>query len=215
MVVTDDPELAERARLLRSHGLTSDTWARHRGDAVSYDVLEPGFNFRLDEPRAALGVRLLDRLAADNRRRAAHAARYGAALAGIDGVEPVLGLEEGVENAWHIYPVLLAPGVDRRQFRQSLREAGVQTSVHYPPLHLTSAFARPREGNGDPVAPRPATEGDPVGPGPATASDPAGSLPTTEDYARRTVTIPIFPHLTESQQEQVLLAIAAALRRPS
>ena len=57
MVVTDDPELAERARLLRSHGLTSDTWARHQGGEIDYDVLEPGFNFRLDEARAALGRR--------------------------------------------------------------------------------------------------------------------------------------------------------------
>src|SRR5947209_1743036 len=59
MLVTDDDDLAERARRLRSHGLSSGTWARHRGQSADYDVLEPGFNYRLDEPRAALGLVLL------------------------------------------------------------------------------------------------------------------------------------------------------------
>jgi dTDP-4-amino-4,6-dideoxygalactose transaminase len=182
MVVTDDPELAQRARLLRSHGLTSDTWARHRGDAVDYDVLEPGFNFRLDEARAALGLRLLERLSPENLRRAEIAERYDSALLELDGVRPAIEVEPGVQCAWHIYPLLLDAGVDRAAFRASLRAAGIQTSVHYPPLHRSRAFGAET------------------------------SLPITEDYARRTVTIPMFPHLTEDQQGSVLDAIRAALR---
>jgi dTDP-4-amino-4,6-dideoxygalactose transaminase len=183
MVVTDDPELAQRARLLRSHGLTSDTWARHRGDAVDYDVLEPGFNFRLDEARAALGQRLLQRLAPDNGRRALVAERYASAFAGVDGVQPAIEPERGVQNAWHIYPLLLDRAVDRAALRGRLRASGIQTSVHYPPLHATRAF-RPASGT---------------------------SLPVTDDYARRTVTIPMFPHLTEAQQGLVVGAIRDAL----
>jgi dTDP-4-amino-4,6-dideoxygalactose transaminase len=185
MVVTDDPALAQRARLLRSHGLTSDTWARHRGDAVDYDVLEAGFNFRLDEARAALGLRLLERLGADNGRRAAVAARYESALADLEGAHPAIAVEPGVRSAWHIYPLLLDPEVDRNAFRDRLRASGVQTSVHYPPLHRTSAFGR---------------------------AGSETSLPITEDYARRTVTIPMFPHLTEAQQARVVDAIGVALR---
>jgi dTDP-4-amino-4,6-dideoxygalactose transaminase len=183
MVVTDDPELAQRARLLRSHGLTSDTWARHKGDAVDYDVLEPGFNFRLDEARAALGQRLLRRLAQDNGRRARAAERYAAAFAGLDGVQPAIEVERGVQSAWHIYPLLLDPHIERAGLRDRLRASGIQTSVHYPPLHATRAF------------------------GPASDT----SLPVTEEYARRTVTIPMFPHLTEAQQRLVVDAIQDAL----
>src|SRR5579864_6294884 len=108
MAVTDDDELAARMRLLRSHGLSADTWNRHTGRASDYEVLEPGFNFRLDEPRAALGSRLLRRLEQDNVRRAAHARLYLKALDGIDGVSAGLPADAreagapaaGLESAW-------------------------------------------------------------------------------------------------------------------
>jgi len=182
MLVTDDASLARRARLLRSHGISADTWARHRGEEVDYAVLEPGFNYRLDEPRAALGTMLLGRLADDNAKRERLAREYAAALEPIDGVSPAVAAEPGVHSAWHIFPVLLDPAIDRAAFRAHLRSEGVQTSVHYPPLHLSPAFA----------------------------AFAAGRLPVTEDYARRTVTLPLFPHMTGSQHAHVLQAVAAA-----
>jgi dTDP-4-amino-4,6-dideoxygalactose transaminase len=182
MLVTDDGELAQRTRLLRSHGLTSDTWARHRGDAADYDVLEPAFNYRLDEARAALGLMMLRRLEQDNERRAELAARYAAALGSLVGVRPVLVEEPGATSAWHIYPLLLDPDIDRTGFRSQLRAVGVQTSVHYPPLHLTKAFA---DRAGQPLA-------------------------VTEDYARRTVTIPLFPKMTKKQQSHVIASVVRA-----
>jgi dTDP-4-amino-4,6-dideoxygalactose transaminase len=186
MLVTDDDDLADRARLLRSHGLSSDTWSRHRGDSVDYDVIEPGYNYRLDEPRAALGLMLLRRLARDNERRARLAGDYTAALASIDRVRATPGEQPGTRSAWHIYPLLLEPDVDRAAFRSCLRAAGVQTSVHYPPLHLTSAFR----------------------------AEPRRSLPVTEDYARRTVTIPLFSHMNGSQREHVTATMSEFLDTP-
>jgi len=182
MLVTDDTELARRARLLRSHGLSSDTWSRHRGHASGYEVLEPGFNYRLDEARAALGLLLLRRLGRDNKRRGALAARYRAELGRIDGARPVLEPEPGADSAWHIYPLMLDPRLDREAFRSRLAAAGVQTSVHYPPLHLMRAFVNSR----------------------------ASRLTATEDYARRTVTVPLFPHMSEDQQAHVIDSIAKA-----
>jgi dTDP-4-amino-4,6-dideoxygalactose transaminase len=181
MVVTDDAALAGRMRLLRSHGLSSDTWARHHGDEVDYEVLEPGFNFRLDEPRAALGLTLLARFAADNDRRAALARSYAEALAPVEGVEPALSEPTGGRSAWHIFPVLLDREIDRGAFRARLRAAGIQTSVHYPPLHRTRAFS-------------------------AAAAD----LPKTDDYASRTVTLPMFSHMKNDQQEHVIRAVQGA-----
>ncbi len=183
MLVAGDPALAQRARRLRSHGLSAGTWERHRGYEVDYDVLEAGFNYRLDEARAALGTLLLARLDADNARRAELAAAYVQALADIDGVRPALTADAGVTCAWHIFPVLLNPRIDRGVFRARLREAGVQTSVHYPPLHRTAAFS--------PYA--------------------REALPVTDDYARRTVTLPLFAHMTAPQHARVLAAVSDAV----
>jgi len=183
MLVTDDAAIAERARLLRSHGLTSDTWARHRGDQVDYDVVAPGFNYRLDEPRAALGSLLLRRVPENNDRRAVLAGRYSDAIESVDVVAAAIAPTAGITNAWHVYPLLLDDHLDRPAFRARLRAAGVQTSVHYPPLHLTRAYA--------------------------TAA--AYPLAATENYARRTVTVPLFPHMTDTQQSRVIGVITETL----
>jgi dTDP-4-amino-4,6-dideoxygalactose transaminase len=186
MLVTDDLALAERARLLRSHGLSSGTWDRHRGPVVhDYDVVEPGFNLRLDEPRAALGTRLLTRLPADNHRRAKLAERYVDALGHCGDVRPVFVSDSDVTCAWHIFPLLLGRDVDRPAFRARMHQVGVQTSVHYPPLHLTTAFSA-RSGS---------------------------SLSCTEEYGQRTVTIPLFPHMTSLQHDCVVNAVNAASKQ--
>jgi dTDP-4-amino-4,6-dideoxygalactose transaminase len=185
MLTTDDAGIAERARLLRSHGLSSSTWERHRAGDAEYDVVEPGFNYRLDEPRAALGRSLLARSVSDNERRRRLARSYAVRLAEIDGVEPAIA--DGVADracAWHIYPVLLDPRHDRRAVRAALRAAGVQTSIHYPPLHLTTAFAQPG----------------------------GRALPATEEYGRRTLTLPIYPHMTDADLSHVVGALASAAR---
>ena len=88
MVVTDDDEVAARARLLRSHGMTTLTWDRHRGHASGYDVVELGFNYRIDEPRATLAIARLARLDADNARRAAAAALYRERFERLAGITP-------------------------------------------------------------------------------------------------------------------------------
>jgi dTDP-4-amino-4,6-dideoxygalactose transaminase len=184
MLVCADPAAADRARRLRSHGLSSGTWDRHHRPGSGYEVTEPGFNYRLDEPRAALGTRLLDRVAIERDRRAALAAGYAEGLSVTGAGEPVIAghLAEGC--GWHIYPVRLPPGLVRAEVRARMDAAGVQTSVHYPPLHRTQAF-----GDG------------------ATAS-----LPATDAYAARTLTLPLFGHMTAAQQGLVLDALDAALR---
>jgi dTDP-4-amino-4,6-dideoxygalactose transaminase len=87
MVLTDDAELAAVVRRVRAHGLTSATWERHRGYAAGYDVVEFGFNYRLDEPRAALGLSRLPRLRDDIEARRRNVMRYRARLADVPGIE--------------------------------------------------------------------------------------------------------------------------------
>jgi dTDP-4-amino-4,6-dideoxygalactose transaminase len=182
MLVTADDRIASRARLLRSHGLTSGTWERHTGADAGYDVIEPGFNYRLDEPRAALGTLLLSRLSADNERRSSLAESYREALRRTANVScAIVDTVSTVRCAWHIFPILLAERVNRTEVRARLRAAGVQTSIHYPPLHRTTAF-----GSGV-------------------------TLPITERYGDRTLTLPLFAHMTREQQSQVLDALARAV----
>jgi dTDP-4-amino-4,6-dideoxygalactose transaminase len=169
MVTTDDDELALQLRLLRSHGMTSLSWDRHRGHATEYDVVALGFNYRLDEPRAALGRRRLERLDDDSER-----------LGGE--IVCTLAPRQGVQPAYHLFTIVLGEGVDRAAFRAALHRDGVQTSVHYPPAHRFSIYAQHER-----------------------------ELPLTDAYGARTVTLPLFAHMTLDQQDRVLAAVAAAL----
>jgi dTDP-4-amino-4,6-dideoxygalactose transaminase len=184
MLVTDDEALAERLRLLRSHGMTTLTWDRHRGHASDYDVVLPGFNYRLDELRAAVGVRQLAQLAGENEARGCIVARYRKALAGTRGV--TMPFREGAADrtsSHHLAVVVLPEGTDRLAVREAMNERGVQTSVHYPPIHGFSAY---RERSRRP-------------------------LPQTDALADRLLTLPLFGRLTDEQVELVIEALLYTL----
>ena len=134
-IVTGDDALAERMRLLRSHGMTTLTWDRHRGHAAGYDVVALGFNYRIDEPRAALLTARLGRLDAETDRRRHLDRRYRSALDGVGGVTPTAA------PAHHIFTVVVDEDRDRDGIRRALGDRGVQTSLHYPPAHRFSIYA--------------------------------------------------------------------------
>jgi dTDP-4-amino-4,6-dideoxygalactose transaminase len=181
MVVTDDDDVAARMRLLRSHGMTTLTWDRHRGHASDYDVVAVGFNYRIDEPRAALARRRLARLDAENARRAELDTRYRDLLGDTAGLALALAPPPGAQPAHHLFTVVLDAGVERSAFREEMAARGIQTSVHYPPAHRLSAHAR------------------------------AIDLPVTEAYGERAVTLPLFATMTTDQQDAVVDAVRAAV----
>jgi len=184
MIVTDHDGLAERLRLLRSHGMTTLTWERHRGHASSYDVVAQGFNYRLDELRAAMGLHQLRRLPDENARRAVISARYRDRLDGVSGVSMPFGeLEEGTSSAHHLAVALLPEG-RRDGVRAALAERRIQTSVHYPPIHLFSYYEE--LGSRRP-------------------------LPRTEAVAARVVTLPLYAHMEDDQVELVIEGVLEAL----
>jgi dTDP-4-amino-4,6-dideoxygalactose transaminase len=137
-VVFRDVSVAEKARRLRSHGMTSLTWDRHQGHATGYDVVDLGFNYRLDELRAALGIVQVSRLDELTRARASLAARYRTLLEGSAFSIPSFG-ERG-QSAHHLAPVLATSSTERDHARARLRERRIQTSVHYPPIHRFSYY---------------------------------------------------------------------------
>ena len=137
MVATDDDGVAEQVRLLRSHGMTTLTWGRHRGHAAGYDVVALGFNYRIDEPRAALGRHRLERLDAEN--APARAARPAIPRGALRVVRFAMPWPLEGSSANHLFTVVLDDATDREAFRSRLAVNGVQTSVHYPAVHRFSA----------------------------------------------------------------------------
>lgn len=143
-VITSDPDMEATVRSLRSHAMTSVTWDRHRGYARSYDVVDTGYNFRIDEPRAALGLSRLPRLAGEIDRRRAVATGYRERLAGVDGVE-LMWDDAAVQAGSHFaFPILAADRATRDRHRDQLKDAGIQTTW-YPAVHRFSDY-REREG---------------------------------------------------------------------
>jgi dTDP-4-amino-4,6-dideoxygalactose transaminase len=185
LLATADDRVAELARRWRSHAMTSGTWDRHRGHASSYDVVDVGFNYRLDEPRAAL---LLSRLAGlDNAiaRRRAVVHRYRSLLAGIDGVHVPYGEADVEQSSCYVMPILVEDPAIRDGVRaHMLDHHGVQTSVLYPAVHEFTAYAA--------------------------AHTP---LPRSERIARTQVTLPLYPHLSHDAQDHVVAALQDALDR--
>jgi dTDP-4-amino-4,6-dideoxygalactose transaminase len=139
-VLTDDAEVAAGVRRLRSHAMTSGTWDRHRGHEDSYDVVGFGFNFRLDEPRAALALSRLGVVGDAIERRRAVVRRYREALRGVDGVT-LMWDDAAVEAATHFaFPVLLESRAARDRVRAELARDGIETTC-YPALFELREYA--------------------------------------------------------------------------
>jgi dTDP-4-amino-4,6-dideoxygalactose transaminase len=187
MVVTNDDSAAEKMRLLRSHGMTSMSWDRHKGHAWSYDVVELGYNYRMDEIRAALGRVQLNKLGKNNQRRRALSMLYRDQL---EELVPTVGVPfsnaRGI-SACHLFPILLPAGYDRINFMEHLKSNGIQTSIHYPPIHKFKTYS---ESAGAPY-----------------------DLPVTENVAGREVTLPLYAGLTDDQVTYVVQAVQSAFRQ--
>lgn len=186
MILMRDPALLERARRMRAHGMTSNAHQRLQARSVQYDVVSPGWNYRMDEIRAALGLVQMSRLDAFNTRRSELAALYRGRLAPLQarGALGVPHPRSGI-SADHIFPVVLPAGADRNAVAAAMAEAGVQTTVHYPPVHELSYY-RDRW--------------------------PELQLPVTEEFARRELTLPLHPKMTEADVERAARVLEAALQ---
>lgn len=183
MITTDRDDLAERLRLLRSHGMTTLTWDRHQGHAHSYDVVALGYNYRLDEIRAALGLAQLAKLERNNARRRQVTVLYRERLARLPGLTLPYRDHPGTSAA-HLFPILLPAGADRGCFIEAMKAQGVQTSIHYPPIHQFSCYR---------------------------AQGATVHLPVTESVAAREVTLPLYPQLTAADVDLVVAAVRDAL----
>jgi dTDP-4-amino-4,6-dideoxygalactose transaminase len=187
MLATDDDALAEKLRILRSHGMTSLSWDRHQGHAYTYDVVDLGYNYRIDEMRSALGRVQLRKLPAGNLRRGELTALYRELLTELASEVQMPFSENRGTVCYHILPVLLPKGTDRIGFMESLKQKGIQTSIHYPPVHHFRIYNEEFQKRGL-------------------------TLPLTEEVAAREVTLPLYPTMRNEQVHWVAQAVKEALQ---
>jgi len=141
MVVTNDKKLADKIRLNRSHGMTALTWERHIKKAISYDVVDLGYNYRMTELSAAIGLEQLKKLRKNNLKRKKLTDLYVQNLNRIEGLH--IPFQNYPRNSsHHIFPILLDKKIDRKKFIEGLRQKGIQTSIHYPPVHQFTYYKK-------------------------------------------------------------------------
>jgi dTDP-4-amino-4,6-dideoxygalactose transaminase len=185
LLATDDDDVAALARSLRSQGMTSGSWSRFVGETDSYDARGLGFNYRIDEPRAALLLSRLRRLERDVARRRELTRAYRAKVAGIPGLSVPYTDADVDHSTCYVMPLIVDDEARRDGVRRHLRERhGVQTSLFYPAIHEFTAY-RERFG--------------------------AQSLPRSEHIARAEITVPLFPEMDDATQDRVVGALAEAL----
>lgn len=184
MLTTNDPELAERLALLRTHGITRDP--QHMTAASDgpwyYEQVELGFNYRLTDLQAALGESQMRRLPEFLDRRRQLVRRYRELLADFPLTLPAADAD--ADSAWHLFVVRVAAAQRRRVF-ESMRAAGIGVNVHYIPVHLQPDYRQ-------------------LGFAP-------GQFPEAERYYQEALTLPLHAALTDEQQDQVVAALARAL----
>ncbi len=180
--LTPDPMIADIIRRRRNHGMTS-TADERTGALWKYDVTTLGDNYRITTMQTALGAAQLRRLDEIIAERSEIADRYDALLADIPGV----GLPPrppGRRSAWHLYVIEIDPvafGCDRDEVIDALRAEGIEATLHYPAVHLLSLY---RERGGVP-----------------------GTAPRAERMCERLVTLPLYPAMSASDQDDVVLAL--------
>jgi dTDP-4-amino-4,6-dideoxygalactose transaminase len=143
MLVTNNDDIAKRVRLLRSHGMTTMSYQRAKGHATAYDVVELGYNYRMDDLRASIGITQLHRLREDLLKRDKVRSWYLEALKDIDQVIiPFACNNEFVSN--YIMPIVLKNSTveNRDRIRESMHSKGIQTSIHYPAVHQFSIYKK-------------------------------------------------------------------------
>ena len=182
MVVTNRDDLAERLRLLRSHGMTTLTWERHQGYASFYDVVLHGYNYRMDEIRASLGRVQLKKLEKNNFRRQRLVELYRSHLDILSDWHIPFAKYSG-SSAYHLMAVVAPNMTTRSHVVNQLKAAKIQTSLHYPCVPDFQSFKK------------------------FSIDD----LKRSRSFSKRVITLPLFPTMTECQVEEICSVIHQSL----
>ncbi len=188
MVLTNRDDVADRLRLLRTHGITRDpaqmTLSAPHGPWY-YEQVELGFNYRMTDIQAALGASQMSRLGAFVERRRSLANRYDQLLEGMPVIRP--HQIPDAHSSWHLYVIQIADGwSSRAEVFRRLRDSGILVNVHYMPVHLQPHYRKLGFGT--------------------------GQFTVSERYYERAISLPLFPALSDDQQTEVVQALKTALQ---
>jgi dTDP-4-amino-4,6-dideoxygalactose transaminase len=184
-VIARDPALLQKIRQARGHGMTSGTYQRLNSRSPTYDVTMLGFNYRMDELHAAVGLVQLGHLQAWNAKRAELTSAYRKLTTALCP-EILVPFDNDWLSAHHILPVLLPEGFDRQMVVDDLRTRGIQTTIHYTPVHTLTLYR---------------------------GMFPLIALGKTETFARRELTLPLHPKMTAESVSFVVEALTASVSK--
>ena len=181
MITTDNPDFAERMRIFRNHGITTDYRQREKQGSWFYEMVDLGYNYRITDIQCALGLSQLKKLPNWVKRRQEIAQEYDAAFAEFPAIQP-LKVRADVSHAYHLYVVRLDLSqlrATRAEIFTALRAEGIGVNVHYIPVHL-HPFYRKRFGTGP------------------------GLCPVAEAAYEEIITLPLFPRMGDNEVEDVI-----------
>lgn len=181
-IATDTEVYAKRMRRFRTHGITKDRSEMKRRDKAAWyhEMLDFGFNYRLTDIQAALGVSQMKRLRSHVQKRKALADRYFKLLKNIKGLELPAQDDAIIKSAWHLFPIRVAPEMRDRIFTK-LRAKGIGVQVHYVPVYMHPYYAN--------------------------LGYKRGTCPKTEVYSASEISIPLYPTLSKKEQDYVVSAL--------
>jgi perosamine synthetase len=181
MITTDKPELAQRMRCFRNHGITTDHHQREKQGSWFYEMVDLGFNYRITDFQCALGLSQLKKLGPFLDRRRTLAQKYDQAFSVIPAISPLV-VDPDALHAYHLYVVkidLKKLNADRNQIFSALRAEGIGVNVHYIPVHL-HPFYRNHFGTGP------------------------GLCPVSEAAHEQIISLPMFSAMTDNDVEKVI-----------
>lgn len=184
MITTDHAPYAQRMRLFRNHGITSDHRERQERGSWYYEMQELGYNYRLTDIQCALGLSQLGKIPAWTRRRQEIAQRYDTAFASLPAIRPLV-VQTDVSHAYHLYVIRLQREVlkaNRETVFRALRAENIGVNVHYIPAHL-HPFYREHFGYK------------------------RGDYPTAEAAYEDIISLPIFAAMSDADADDVIGAI--------
>lgn len=194
MLVTRNPEIAQRVAIMRLHGISKDAFERYRSRRPSwrYEIVAPGFKYNLTDLASALGIEQLKKVHRFHVRRMELAARYDEAFRELPLLLPPRP-QDRKAHAWHLYVIRLldSAGISRDEFIEKMAEHGIGCSVHYIPLHLHPYWS-------------------------ATYHLQPQDFPHSLRAFERAVSLPLYTRMSDEQQERVIDCVRALVknRRP-
>jgi len=185
MILTDNPELYQRLKLFRTHGITREEELLTKNDRPwYYEQLDLGYNYRITDIQCALGVSQMDRLPEFLEKRKQIAKRYNEAFAANEQIQ-LPYQKEGCDNAWHLYVIRIKNG-KRKEVFEKLRAAGIGVNVHYIPVYQHPYYR--------------------------THGYAEVTCPNAEEYYKECISLPMYPDLKEEEQEYVIKKVLEYVR---